>query len=425
MKFHHAHLAYCTNIHPAETWQETFAVLKTHTLAVRDQVLADPVSLNQWQQSEQPKQSEKNELNEQNNQPYAIGLRLSALAADELLSGSHLQQFKTWLAQENCYVFTINGFPYGSFHGTSVKENVYLPDWSSSDRLDYTKKLFRIIAQLVPEGVDGSVSTLPASFKEFHADEDAIFNKLADCAEYIEELSKTYKRDLHLGIEPEPLGHFENTDETLAFFDRFFASVSDPDLVELIKRRIGINYDTCHFALEFDDCHASLDALRAAGLRISKIHLSSAIALDPTSPDAIAAIRAFDEPTYLHQVIVQQPAGSLTRFRDLPDFLENNALESPRLDKHDTGHDTSHNMGQTKALTEARIHFHIPLYTQPAPPLASTQNHAVEALAYLNKHPHFCTHFEIETYTWSVLPPDLQINIEDQIAKEYQWVLKA
>ena len=370
-----AHLAYCTNIHPAESWAETLHVLKTHTLQVRDHV--SPA-----------------------NAPYAIGLRLSARAATELLEGDHLTQFKLWLEDENCYVFTINGFPYGSFHGTRVKEKVYQPDWTSSERLRYTQDLFTIIAQLVPEGVEGSVSTLPGSFKAFNADESAIFTHLEACAQYIENLSSHYGRDLHLGLEPEPLGHFENTEETIAFFERLLHFCSD---TELIKKRIGINYDTCHFALEFDDCRTSLDTFRAAGLRISKLHLSSALEFNPLDLEAIEAIRAFDEPTYLHQVIVKNHDGNLNRYTDLPEFL--NASE------------------QVKDSALARVHFHIPLYAAPTKPLHSTQQHASEAIHYLRSNPGFCSHLEIETYTWGVLPSELQIPIEEQIAREYDWVL--
>ncbi len=70
-----------------------------------------------------------------------------------------------------------------------------------------------------------------------------------------------------------------------------------------------------------------------------------------------------------------------------------------------------------------RIHFHIPLYAEPTAPLSSTQGHAEDAIDYLKSHSGFCTHFEIETYTWGVLPQDLQLPIEDQIAQEYAWVL--
>ena len=178
MKFESHHLAYCTNIHPAESWAETFHVLKTDVLAVRDRVASG--------------------------KKFAIGLRLSAQAALELLENDQLDQFESWLAQENCYVFTINGFPYGAFHGTRVKENVYKPDWTHMSRLVYTEQLFTIISRLCPAESGGSVSTLPGSFKEFEADENLIFANLYSCALTIETLAKETGKDLHLGLEPEP-----------------------------------------------------------------------------------------------------------------------------------------------------------------------------------------------------------------------------
>lgn len=371
---HHHHLAYCTNIHPAETWEETLNALKEHTLKVRDRVVDSGT-------------------------PYAIGLRLSALAARELLEGDRLPAFRDWLARENCYVFTINGFPYGAFHGTRVKENVYRPDWSTQDRLTYTCQLFEILAQLAPAGREGSVSTLPGSFKAFQADEALLFANLEACARHLDALSESSGLDLHLGLEPEPLGHFENTEDTLAFFERFLAQSSERDL---LLRRVGINYDTCHFAVEFDNCHQSLDAFRSAGLRISKVHLSNALAFDLDDPAAVEAIRRFDEPVYLHQLIANRKP--LLRFPDLPEVQPNALANLP-------------------AGTEARVHFHIPLYSEPATPLRSTKSHVSDLLAYRRQHPDFCSHFEIETYTWGVLPAELQKPIVDQIAEEYRWTL--
>ena len=375
---HQHHLAYCTNIHPAESWAETLGVLQEHTLKVRDKVI-------------------------RGDEPYAIGLRLSALAARELMEEDNLPLFQDWLSSQNCYVFTINGFPYGAFHGTRVKENVYLPDWSSTERLVYTNQLFNIISRLAPEGVEGSVSTLPGSFKAFKADESSLFANLETCARHIEDLSEQTGRDLHLGLEPEPLGHFENTRDTLAFFDRLLGQSDDPDL---LLRRVGINYDTCHFAVEFNDCRESLEAFRDAGLRISKVHLSNALAFDLDNPDAMRAIAQFDEPTYLHQLITN--GGERRRFfTDLPEALT--LLQEPSI--------------MTEGHQEARVHFHIPLYADPATPLRSTKSHVSELLAYRRAQPDFCSHFEIETYTWGVLPDDLQKPIVDQIAEEYRWVL--
>ncbi len=372
------HLAYCTNIHPAETWQETFAALKTHPLAVRDRLAPDG--------------------------PFGIGLRLSAQAAADILVGSRLDEFREWLRAENCYVFTINGFPYGAFHGTKVKKDVFRPDWSDPARLSYTKDLFTILSHVLPAGVDGSVSTLPGSFKTFGADRALVIANLLEMANFIEALASVSGQDLHLGLEPEPFGLFENTAETLRFFDELLDAAPHPDVV---RRRLGINYDCCHFAIQYDDCRESLDALRASGLRISKVHLSNALTLDPRDPLAIARIAGFQEPTYLHQVITRESSGHLHRHVDLPDFLAT-------LDGRHTA----------PPPPEARVHFHIPLYAEPEPPLRSTRFHAADALAYLADHPGFCSHFEIETYTWGVLP-EMRRPIDEMIAAEYHWVLDA
>jgi len=383
------HLSYCTNIHPAETWEETLTVLKNHTLAVRDKVIA------------------AQELEQET--PFAIGLRLSEKAASELMEVNQLDDFIAWLDKENAYVYTINGFPYGAFHGTRVKEEVYQPDWTTPERLSYTLELFNIIAELAPADAGGSVSTLPGSFKEFDADEEKMFENLYACAMHIELLSEQYEKDLHLGLEPEPLGYFENTQETIEFFIRFHQWAENNELrADILAKRIGVNYDTCHFALEYEDCHDSLTRFENAGIRISKIHLSNALSIDPHDSEAQKAIRVFDEPTYLHQVLIKKSDGSILRFRDLPEYFE--AVEAS-----DYPHD---------GATEARIHFHIPLYDDPAAPLGSTRDHAEAAIAYLKEKPETCPHLEMETYTWGVLPNALQIPIEDQLTKEYLWTLE-
>lgn len=377
-------LGYCTNIHPAETWAETMGALRSHVMDVRDRLIENG--------------------DQAAHTAYPIGLRLSALAASELLTGDELAKFNDWLAENHSYVFTINGFPYGSFHGTRVKEKVFQPDWTSPERVSYTQSLFQILAEIAPASSGGSVSTLPGSHKTFHADEAAIRTNLIDLAHFIEDLSQKHQIDLHLGLEPEPIGHFENTAETLDFFGRLHAQAKSPAIIE---KRIGLNFDSCHFAIEFDDATPSLDAISEAGIRLSKIHLSNALSLDPRNPEAIAAIRKFDEPTYFHQVIARRPDGSLARFTDLPVFLS--AVDGGEISPAD--------------FTEARVHFHIPLDAQPAAPLSSTHTHVEETLAWCRRHPAACKHFEIETYTWAVLPGNLQRPVEEQIASEYRWVL--
>lgn len=382
MKLNHGlHLAYCTNVHRGETWAQTFDTLEKHTLVVRRRVAAG--------------------------QPYAIGLRLGQRAAEELAQPATLAAFRRWLEVNDCYVFTINGFPHGSFHGTRVKEQVYAPDWSTPERLTYTKRLFDLIAQLVPAGVAGSVSTVPGSFKAWTADDPArraaIFANVSAIGRYIAELSAKTGRDLHLGLEPEPCCYFETTEETVAFFDGWRASDRGVERDGLL-RHVGVNYDCCHLGVEFESAPASLDRLVHAGLRLSKIHLSSALRVKPDAAGR-AALAAFVEPTYLHQVVVGQGNTVRRRYVDLPDALADAAPSLPD--------------------DEWRVHFHLPLHAAPGAPFGDTRDHLLGALDWMQAHPTTCSHAEMETYTWEVLPPALRLGIEDQLVREYAWTLQA
>jgi hypothetical protein len=379
---HHLHLAYCTNIHRGETWAETFHSLQTHTLAVRERVCPG--------------------------HPFAIGLRLSQCAALELRDPSRLLNFQRWLGQNNCYVFTINGFPYGQFHGIRVKEQVYAPDWASPERLAYTNLLFDLLANLVPAGVEGSVSTLPGSFKGFtlHAAElKRIRDNLWSCVEHIARVGQQTGRKLHLGLEPEPMCMLESSAETIHFFERMRTEhPHDPRLAE----HLGVNYDTCHFAVEFEEPQNALACLVHHGIKISKIHLSSALKVSPT-PEACEALKHFSDDVYLHQVVTRDEAGNRTIFRDLPDAI---AFQSSSPETSDP------------SLSEWRIHFHVPLHAPTAPPFENTSDHLLGVLDLLAETPQLCSHLEMETYTWEVLPPELKsLNVADQLAAEYGWTL--
>jgi len=377
---HGIHLGYCTNIHRGETWEETWNGLKNYTLRVKDRVSGGA--------------------------PYGIGLRLSHQAAMELSAPGKIAEFKSWLDANNCYVFTINGFPYGSFHGTRVKEQVFKPDWSTTERLTYTNLLFDILAQLLPPGVSGSVSTLPGSHKTFGVGADelqAIFTNLRLCREHIEEVATKSGHDLHLGLEPEPLGLFETSGETLKFFGLYLdRNPRDPDFFKFV----GLNYDTCHLAIEFEEAQKALDRITSAGIRLSKLHFSSALKLKPT-PENIAQLPAFDEPVYFHQVIASYGKDEpLRRFKDLPDALQF-ATASPD------------SLGE-----EWRIHFHIPIHAQPSGGFDSTRDHLIGAMDWLAKNPTKCQHIEMETYTWEVLPQEMRSgDVVDQLVREYEWTL--
>ncbi len=375
---HNLHLAYCTNIHRGESWPQSFEALKQYTLAVRERVAP--------------------------NRPYAIGLRLGDLASRELLDKGTILGFQRWLDEQNCYVFTINGFPYGQFHGTRVKEQVYAPDWTSPERLEYTQRLFDILAQLVPSGCEGSISTLPGSFKEFITSQEQVVQmreNLWRCVDYIAALSERTGKTLHLGLEPEPLCYLESTSETVRFFEEMR---TDRPGDERLGRHLGVNYDCCHLAVEFEEPGESMQSLCDNGVKISKIHLSSALKVQPTEK-VRQALSSYADETYLHQVIQRGPEGNLTRFKDLPDAL--------------AGKDFN---GEGEA--EWRIHFHVPLHSEPGPLFGNTSDHLLGVMDFLQGNPRVCSHLEMETYTWEVMPPEMRNrSVVEQLVAEYKWTL--
>jgi sugar phosphate isomerase/epimerase len=376
---HGLHLAYCTNVHPGENWAETLAALERWTLRVKEQIAP--------------------------NSAYAIGLRLSDQASRELVDPARLLAFQRWLERHQCYVFTINGFPFGRFHDTRVKEEVYRPDWTDPLRLEYTNRLFDLLVELLPPGLEGSVSTLPGSFKEFiraPEQEEVIRDNVWCCVEHIARTCERTGRQMHLGLEPEPLGMFENTQETVRFFDRLREEhPRDPRL----EAHLGVNYDTCHLAVEYEEPEDALARFQQHGIRLSKIHLSNALKLRPTQA-ALGRLASFAEGVYLHQVIARRPDGSLARFKDLDVALAQASGASDGPDE------------------EWRVHFHIPLHSAPPAEFQSTSDHILGLLQVLAKQPQLCTHLEMETYTWAVLPEPLKSrDVCQQIVSEYQWML--
>lgn len=374
------HLAYCTNIHRGESWAETFSALQTHVMAVRERVAP--------------------------HEPFAIGLRLSDAASRELAQPDVLARFRDWLRSRDAYVFTVNGFPYGTFHGTRVKEQVYAPDWTRPERLAYTQRLFEILVHLLPDdpSVQGSVSTVPVSWKGFHLDgpaEAVARQNLWKLVDFLDALSRRSGRSLHLGLEPEPCCHLETSAEAVEFFHRLRADRPGDRRVDSL---VGINYDCCHLAVEFESAADALGRLREAGIKISKIHLSNALAVRPTCEHR-ESLRAFLDPVYFHQVVERRASGELTRHWDL-----DTALATPLSDS--AGSD------------EWRIHFHVPLHAAPAEGFSTTASHVLGVLDVIRSQPGLCQHFEMETYTWEVLPPALkQASVVDQLVAEYQWTL--
>ncbi len=154
-----------------------------------------------------------------------VGLRLSGIASEELGLGRELQAFKEYLRAQGLYVFTINGFPYGPFHGTRVKEDVYQPDWRFPERLTYSNRLADQLAVLLPDdaSLDGSVSTVPATFRPIGGTSGAleqIAENVLQHAAHLVGVKRRTGRTITIALEPEPMCYLETSDELIAFMEQ-------------------------------------------------------------------------------------------------------------------------------------------------------------------------------------------------------------
>jgi sugar phosphate isomerase/epimerase len=384
------HLTYCTNIHAGESWADIAASLAHHLPPIKAAVAPD--------------------------RKMGLGLRLSGIAADALIEPATLDAFKRFLADAGVYVFTINAFPFGPFHGVRVKEEVYQPDWTTAERVRFTNRAADILAALLPAGLTGSVSTVPGTFKPLASAPgavDAMTRNYVDHAAHLVRLERATSKHIALSIEPEPCCFLETIEETVRYFtEHLFGPAACARLAEAtgldagaarvaLGRHLGVCYDVCHAAVEFEDPLASLRALDDAGIAITKLQLSSALAVPAVTPESEALLQRFDEGVYLHQTIERRD-GRLTRHVDLQEAFA--ALR------------------RGEAGGEWRVHCHVPVFLETLDRLGTTQGFLVEILEECRRRP-VSPHLEAETYTWDVLPPAFAG--EDKaasIARELDWV---
>lgn len=398
-KEHFFHLTYCSNVHAGETWAEVFLNLKEYIPTLKEHFSP--------------------------HRPFGIGLRLSNKAADELLANNEITYFKKWLSDNDLYVFTINGFPYGGFHRQRVKEQVYAPDWNTTERRDYCLKLVKILAALTPSGEESGFSTTPLSYKPWldkKQTAEVYYQASLFLSEIVAEMVTIYNHSnkfIHIDIEPEPDCLIETIDELVLFFKHWLIPVATPHLATLLNvtpekakqylhEHVRACYDICHSSVEFEQPNSVFRRLADAHILIGKVQVSTALRSKLPNDlrlrkNVVSNLRKFIDPIYLHQVIAHTENGKLYHFSDLDIALQN----IDRVHMH---------------FDELRTHFHVPIFLKNYMALESTQNDVITTLKLLqkNKATH---HLEIETYTWDILPDELKVNLISSLKREYEWVI--
>ena len=343
-------LAYSTLVHPADDWDELWASLREYVVEVKRRVSPDA--------------------------PSAVSLRLSAATVERLLADqSALAELRSFLAAEDLYVITANAFPYGPFKNRLVMETVFEPDWRDRRRVEYTRGVATILAAIAGADVSPTIQTAPLGFKP-HVTPGVVerfTEHILQVVAHLVRLASTTGTTVRLGLEPEPFCHVETTDEAISYFrEHLFtdaaasrlatlAGIDDADAAAALPTHLGVVFDVCHQAVEFEEVGASLDALVAAGVPIVKLQVAAAMRIPEVTSEIVDLLAPFTDTVYLSQTMERRGDGPIRRFLNLRDAM------------------TCWEPGDEP--TEWRTHFHVPVFLDDLAGLGTTQFAIVEALA--------------------------------------------
>lgn len=385
------HLTYSTLVHPGDTWEEMWRSLTTYVPAVKKRVCPD--------------------------RPFGVSLRLSGKSAERLAADSaERARLKAFLDANDMYLYTVNAFPHGAFKGERVKEQVYEPDWRTDQRALYTMQVADILAEVAPAHIAPSIQSPPCGFKPRVTGPDVVdayTRQVLAVVAHLVRIEERSGRTVTLALEPEPFCFMEVTAEAVDYFTRhLYADKSAETLAKAagisvarahaaLRRHLGLVYDICHQAVEFEDIGASLASLVAAGIPVFKLQEAAALRVPEVTQELVDALTPFADTVYLTQTI-EKRNGRLTRYLNLEDaFAAWKKDPGPR---------------------EWRTHFHVPVFLDDLGMFKTTRFAIEEALRFHRATP-VSAQLEIETYTWDVLPAHLKTgDITDYVVRELEWV---
>ena len=389
---HLGHLSYSTLVHPSDTWEELRDSLSAYVPKVKSVISPGT--------------------------RFGVSLRLSGASATRLTQDASARRELAGILEDNdLYVYTVNAFPQGSFKGTTVKERVYEPDWSTEERLRYTEQVADLLAMLSPPDVDPSIQSAPLAFRPSVRDRaylTVMTDNVLRVVAHLVELRHRTGRLVTLALEPEPYCYLESTDETIRFFQEEIhspraiarlaqaAQVDEGQAEEHLRRHLGVVFDIGHQSVGFEDVASSLAKLRQAEVPIFKLQEAAALWVPEVGPEAIEELERYARSIYLTQT-TELSGGSRLQYLNLEDAIES-WRRAPRP-------------------AEWRVHFHVPVFLDELGPFRSTRFAIEQALAVHRASP-LSAHLEVETYTWDVLPAHLKTgDIVDYVARELDWVI--
>jgi hypothetical protein len=386
------HLTYSTLVHPADDWEQLWNSLNTYLPKVKARFAG--------------------------NKSFGVCIRLAAKTAETLANSKpDREKLKKFLGDNDMYIYTANAFVYGHFKGDKVKEQVYEPDWRGEERTQYTINVANVLADVCPSGIAPSIQSAPLGFKPRVTGNDVISsftNNVLRVVAHLMELESKTGRTVQLALEPEPYCFLETTDETIAYFrDHLYSGAAVEKLAKLaqvpiaeaneaLRRHLGIVYDICHQAVEYEDIAASLQKLVDAGVPVFKLQEAAALHIPEVTQPVVDTLKRYAKTIYLTQTL-EKRNGKLTKFLNVDDAIA--AFEK------DSG-----------GPREWRTHIHVPVFLDDLGQFRTTRFAIADALKFHKQKP-LSHHLEVETYTWDMLPESLKSSdIVDYICRELEWV---
>ena len=364
-------ITYCMNVHPGEGLADVRKALEDVTRPLRDALGGEGA--------------------------FPVGLRFGSRAAKELRVPENLRALSAFMHRSHLAAIGINGFPYGPFHGEPVKTAAYDPDWATPNRVSYTRDLFYALTRLPGADLGNdhrlSVTTVPLAYDRGQGVTEAMLENFCAMALFLRKLEGFTGLRMCLALEPEPDCLLQDTRTTIDFFERLWQS---PSWNPAYRDLIGLCFDTCHFALAYEDPLNALRAIVSANIPVARIQASAALEFSQYATEADFA--PFLDAVYLHQTARREEDATLTCFPDLtPEIL-------PEL------------IGR-----RGRIHFHVPLSWGGTGALGTTRHALTPAFWRYVRAGGWPV--EVEAYAYFVYPDDLRTRtLSESLLADLNWV---
>lgn len=367
-------LMYCGNVHPCSTVREMIEQIDQYIIPIKKSRKLESMYLGVWFNCD--------------------------LLADFYSNPQITEMLFDLMKKSSLIIKSLNAFPQREFHGVSIKENVYFPEWSEQSRLRYTLALAEFISKRRDSFAKSiSISTVPLGYKKSWTEQKQrlAVDHLKQLAMSLSSMHKQTGIHIRVCLEMEPDCVLETTTEMIAFLNQTLDYQNNQE----INNYIGVCFDVCHQAVMHESVKDSLNRLTREKINIGKIQVSNALRFKSEHFEHVQSILAnYINSPYLHQV----------------KLLTNNGVKSiADIDKDLSNH--------VEFSEEVRIHFHIPINKRElSSTLLTTQHEIIETIDSLSSLA-IKPDVEVETYTWRIIDKEVTSNsLSHYLVDEINWL---